>query len=82
MAFRAVVGLVLGTETAANRLSWAAADAAESVEDWHWVCFSDTILGLMPHEWIAGILHIGTETNAPPERPRPDLDAITEWSEA
>ena len=36
-------------------------------------------LGLMPHEWIAGIIHIGTETTAPPERPRPDLDAITEW---
>lgn len=36
-------------------------------------------LGLMPHEWIAGLIHIGTETSAPPERPRPDLDAITEW---
>lgn len=39
-------------------------------------------LGLMPHEWIAGFLHIGTETSRPPERPRPDLDAITEWIEA
>ncbi len=39
-------------------------------------------LGLMPHEWIAGVIHIGTETSAPPERPRPDLDAITEWIEA
>lgn len=39
-------------------------------------------LGLMPHEWIAGIVYIGTETSAPPERPRPDMDAITEWLEA
>ena len=38
-------------------------------------------LGLMPHEWIAGLIHIGTETSAPPERPRPDIDAITEWIE-
>ncbi|MEL7150879.1 MAG: nitroreductase [Pseudomonadota bacterium] len=38
-------------------------------------------LGLMPHESIAGIIHLGTETSAPPERPRPDIDAITEWIE-
>lgn len=35
--------------------------------------------GLSAQERIAGIIHIGTETNAPPERPRPDLEAITEW---
>ncbi|MEQ9040980.1 MAG: nitroreductase [Silicimonas sp.] len=39
-------------------------------------------LGLMPHEWIAGLIHIGTETSFPPDRPRPDVDAITEWIEA
>lgn len=32
-------------------------------------------------ERVAGIIHIGTETSAPPERPRPDLDAITTWVE-
>lgn len=36
-------------------------------------------LGLAPHESIAGFIHIGTERAAPPERPRPDLDSITEW---
>lgn len=36
-------------------------------------------LGLESHESIAGFIHIGTETSAPPERPRPDLDAITQW---
>ncbi len=56
----------------ANWLSgWASHD-----RDWR-----ERNLGLMPHEWIAGIMHIGTETSAPPERPRPDLDAITEWIE-
>ena len=36
-------------------------------------------LDLAPGEWIAGLIHIGTETAAPPDRPRPDLDAITRW---
>ena len=36
-------------------------------------------LGLAPHESVAGLIHLGTETNAPPDRPRPDLDAITTW---
>ena len=35
--------------------------------------------GLEDHESVAGILHIGTQTVAPPERPRPDVDAITQW---
>lgn len=36
-------------------------------------------LGLEDHETVAGLIHLGTETNAPPERPRPDLDDITTW---
>ena len=36
-------------------------------------------LGLALHETIAGLIHIGTETVAPPERPRPDLTKITAW---
>lgn len=36
-------------------------------------------LGLTEAERAAGIIHIGTETAAPPERPRPDVEAITEW---
>jgi nitroreductase len=36
-------------------------------------------LDLADHETIAGFIHIGTEKMAPPERPRPDLDAITTW---
>ncbi|MFV0333355.1 MAG: nitroreductase [Tropicimonas sp.] len=41
--------------------------------------FVETGLGLAPHEFIAAFMHIGTETIAPPERPRPDLDAIISW---
>lgn len=36
-------------------------------------------LGLESHEAIAGFIHIGTEKMAPPERPRPDINAITTW---
>lgn len=36
-------------------------------------------LGLGSHESVAGFIHIGTETSAPPDRPRPDLEAITQW---
>lgn len=36
-------------------------------------------LGLAPHERIAGFIHIGTETNPPPDRPRPDLATKTTW---
>jgi nitroreductase len=36
-------------------------------------------LSLQDHERIAGIIHIGTETAAPPERPRPDLQSIITW---
>ena len=39
-------------------------------------------LGIDDHEHIAGLIHLGTEKNAPPERPRPNLDAITTWVDA
>ena len=39
-------------------------------------------LSLEPHERIAGIIHIGTETSAPPDRPRPDIGNITTWLSA
>lgn len=41
--------------------------------------FVEQGLGLAPHERVAGVIHLGTESSAPPERPRPDLDAITTW---
>lgn len=36
-------------------------------------------LGLTAGETLAGFLHIGTETTAPPERPRPDVASLTTW---
>jgi nitroreductase len=38
--------------------------------------------GLVPGEFVAGLVHIGTETATPPERPRPDIDALTTWARA
>jgi nitroreductase len=36
---------------------------------------------LAENERIAGLIHIATEGSVPPERPRPDLAAITTWVE-
>lgn len=44
--------------------------------------FCEQGLGLAAHESVAGLIHIGTERIAPPERPRPDLDRIVEWRDA
>lgn len=41
--------------------------------------FANQGLGVAPGERIAGLIHIGSETTVPPERPRPDTDALTTW---
>ncbi|MEX0318650.1 MAG: nitroreductase family protein [Ruegeria sp.] len=41
--------------------------------------FCAQALGLAENERVAGLIHIATEGAAPPERPRPDLGAITQW---
>lgn len=38
-------------------------------------------LALGEGESVAGIIHIGTATADPPDRPRPDLSAIVTWAE-
>ncbi|MBN2906384.1 MAG: nitroreductase [Rhodobacteraceae bacterium] len=66
----ALLNAALASGWGANWLSgWASHDRIFVAEG----------LGLAPHEKVAGIIHIGTETAPPPERPRPDLDAITQW---
>ena len=41
------------------------------------------LLGLAPEERIAGFVHIGTPTETPPDRPRPELSAIvSRWRPA
>lgn len=44
--------------------------------------FAAPAFGLAPGEWVAGLVHIGTQTVAPPERPRPDLNQIVTWVDA
>jgi nitroreductase len=48
---------------------WPAHDAA----------FARDAFGAEPGEWVAGIIHIGSETAAPPDRPRPDVAALATW---
>lgn len=65
-----LLNAALASGWGANWLSgWAAHDREFITEG----------LGLALHESIAGFIHIGTETTAPPERPRPDLTKITAW---
>ena len=69
----ALLNAALAAGWGANWLSgWASHDRT----------FMTDGLDLAAHESIAGFIHIGTETSAPPERPRPDLDQITTWVSA
>lgn len=45
----------------------------------HDVEFCQKHLGLNENERVAGFIHIGTARAIPPERPRPDIAAITSW---
>ena len=66
----ALLNAALAAGWGANWLSgWASHDAK----------FVQAHLGLTEDESIAGFIHLGTETNTPPERPRPDLTQITTW---
>ncbi len=40
------------------------------------------VLDIHAPEFAAGFIVLGTETSAPPERPRPDLEALTTWIKA
>lgn len=41
--------------------------------------FAATHLGTQDGEQVAGLIHIGSRGPTPPERPRPDISAITSW---
>ncbi|WP_416368073.1 nitroreductase family protein [Tritonibacter mobilis] len=43
--------------------------------------FCEAAFDLAENERIAGLIHIATEGAAPPERPRPDVTALTTWIE-
>jgi nitroreductase len=64
--------------TAAHAMGYGATWLTE------WVTYDDEasrILGVQPGERIAGLVHIGTPTAPPQERPRPALaDIVTDWT--
>ena len=70
-------GVCLALLNAALAAGWG----ANWLSGWpsHNRAFVEQAFGLTPLERVAGIIHIGTETSAPPERPRPDVEAITTW---
>lgn len=41
--------------------------------------FARAAYGLADGEWVAGLVHIGTEAAPPAERPRPDLTRLVTW---
>ncbi len=69
----ALLNAALAAGWGANWLSgWASHDRE----------FVEHGLGLAPNERVAGLIHIGTEKSAPPERPRPVLEAKVTWHSA
>lgn len=72
--------LCLNVVNAAHAAGWGA--------NWltGWVAFDrpfvEGALGLGPQEWVAGIIHIGTITATPPDRPRPDPARLVSWISA
>jgi len=73
----AVGGVCLALLNAALASGWG----ANWLSGWpsHDRGFLETGLALDNDERVAGFIHIGTETSQPPERPRPDVEAITSW---
>ncbi|MFC3074224.1 nitroreductase family protein [Shinella pollutisoli] len=61
-----------------------AANAHGYAANWitEWYAFdprAHALLGVEPHEKVAGFIHIGTPTVPPTERPRPELSEIVTW---
>lgn len=69
----ALLNAALASGWGANWLSgWASHDRGFVAEG----------LDLAAHETLAGLIFLGTETNKPPERPRPDPAAKISWIDA
>lgn len=66
----------MNLEHAANALGYA----ASWITDWYsYDPEALSLLGVGAGERVAGFIHIGTLAEAPLERPRPDLAALTNW---
>jgi len=72
-------GVCLGLVNAALAAGWGAG----WLSGWptHDRGFVEQGLDLASEERVAGLIYLGTRTATPPERPRPDVDAITTWME-
>lgn len=70
----------LGILNAAEAAGWG----ANWLSGWpsHERGFVESAFGLTPPETVAGIVHIATETNLGPDRPRPDLAQLVGWQSA
>jgi nitroreductase len=65
-----LVNAALAAGWGANWLSgWPSYDRTFVTEAFH----------LAPHESVAGVIHIGTISTVPPDRPRPAVDSVTTW---
>lgn len=69
--------LCLGLLNAAEAAGWG----ANWLTGWpaHDPAFTARAFGTQPGEFVAGIIHIGTETATLPDRPRPDVTRLTQW---
>ncbi|MQY43314.1 nitroreductase [Epibacterium sp. SM1969] len=73
----AAAGACLSLVNAALASGWG----ANWISGWasHEAQFCTEAFGTESHERVVGIVHLGTESKRPPERPRPQLDQITSW---
>ena len=67
----------LGLVNAALAAGWGACWLTGWVS--HDAVFGQRAFDLAPGETVAGIVHIGTVANPMPDRPRPDVAALTQW---
>ena len=71
------IALMFNLLHAAHSLGFGASWVTE------WYAYNEAVrgaIGLGPSEKIAGFIYIGTAKSRPPERPRPDLNAVVqEW---
>ncbi|RZJ26755.1 MAG: nitroreductase [Brevundimonas sp.] len=66
----------MNLEHAANALGFS----ASWITDWYsYDAEATDLLGVREGEMVAGFIHIGALAEAPLERPRPDVTAITDW---
>ena len=68
----------LGILNAAEAAGWG----ANWLSGWpsHDRAFITAAFGAAGHETVAGIVHIASETNPGPDRPRPDLARLVHWA--